>query len=232
MVGIVGEDQFGPRLKENFANHRINVEKMRVLSGQSIEMVNILIEKGTGAKQIMLYPRAVCALEPTDFMMLKSLGSDVALDLVILQLEIWQDTIKQAIETANQERVEMLLNPLLARYFILDIYLMIAYLVINKTKAILLLKCKPEDIQYQIGWVNVAEYFLNLGVKNIVVTLGKKGTFYSNMSESGFVEAEKNWTVIDTLGARCVLRLLLCLHCPIHVFSLAITNISVIEIVL
>lgn len=65
-----------------------------------------------------------------------------------------------------------------------------------------------------------------------MVTLGEKGAVYSNVSENGFVKAEKNCIVIDTLGARCVFRLLLCLHCLIHVFLLAITNTDIIKIVL
>jgi hypothetical protein len=35
--------------------------------------------------------------------------------------------------------------------------------------------CGPEDVQKQTGWTDVAEYFLNRRLKNVVVTLGKKG---------------------------------------------------------
>lgn len=115
-------------------------------------------------------------------MTLESLGSGIATDLMILQLEIQQDTIKQAIETANQEGVKVFLNPLPARYLILDIYTMIAHLVINETEAVLFSECEPKNIQYQTGQAKVAKYFFNLEVKNVVVTLGKKGAFYSNVS--------------------------------------------------
>lgn len=217
MVGAVGEDEFGPTLKENLAKHGINVDGVRVLKGQSTAVANILVEAGTGANRIMQYPGAAYALEPTDFMTLESLGGGVAPDLVISQLEIRRDTIEQAIETANREGVEVLLNPSPARYLMPDIYPMIAHLVMNETEAVLLSGCEPDDIQNQNGWTKVAEYFLNLGVKNIVVTLGEKGAYYSNESGSGYVEAEKNCTVIDTSGAGCVPRRLLRLHRRIRV---------------
>lgn len=101
IVGIVGKDKFGPRLKENLANHEINVEEVCVLSGQLTKVANILVKEGTNGKQIMLYLRATFTLESTNFMMLESLGGGLALNLRILQLEIRRDTIVQAIETAN-----------------------------------------------------------------------------------------------------------------------------------
>ena len=232
MVGAVGEDEFGPTLKENLAKHGINVDGVRLLKGQSTAVANILVEAGTGANRIMQYPGAADALEPADFMTLESLGGGVAPDLVILQLEIRRDTIEQAIETANREGVEVLLNPSPASYLKPDIYPMITHLVMNEMEAVLISECEPDYIQNLSEWTKVTEYFLNLGVKNVVVTLGEKGAFYSNVSGSGYVEAEKNCTVIDTSGAGCVPRPQLRLHRRIHVFSLANTNTDIIGIVL
>lgn len=88
----------------------------------------------------------------------------------------------------------------------------------NETEAVMLSLCEPEDIEKQTVWTNVAEYFLNRGLKNGVVTLGKKGAHHSNESVSGYVEAEKNCTVLDTSGAGCVPVALRPFHRPICVF--------------
>lgn len=204
MVGAVGKDEFGPTLKENLAKHGLNVDGVRVLKGQSTSVANILVEAGNGANRIMQYPGAANALEPADFMTLESLGGGVVPDLVISQLEIRQETIMQAIETANRAGIEVLLNPAPASYLIPDIYPKITHLIMNEIEAVLLSECEPEDLQDQTGWAKVTKHFLNLGVKNVVITLGQKGAFYSNVSGSGHVEAEKNCTVIDTSGAGCV----------------------------
>lgn len=233
MVGAVGKDQFGPMLKENLAKLGLNVDGVRVLKGQSTSVANILVEAGDGENRIMQYPGAAYALEPADFMTLESLGGGVAPDLVISQLEIRQETILQAIETANRAGVDVLLNPAPASYLIPDIYSKITHLIMNETEAVLLSECEPADMQNQTGWAKVTEHFLNLGVKNVVVTLGQKGAFYSNnVSGSGYVEAEKNCTVIDTSGAGCVPRLLFRIHFRIHIFSLEITYTAIVGIVL
>ena len=62
----------------------------------------------------------------------------------------------------------------------------------------------PVDVGDHTRWTSSAEYFLDLGVKNVVITLGEKGAYYSNEVGSGYVEAEKDCTVLDTSGAGCV----------------------------
>jgi ribokinase len=206
MVGAVGADEFGPVVRQNLMNCGVAVDGVRIMEGQSTAVANILVEAGSGANRIMQYPGAAYALEPADFMTLESLGGGVAPDLVISQLEIRRDAIEQAIETADREGVEVLLNPSPASYVMTDIYPMVGHLVMNETEAVMLSLCEPEDIENQTGWTNVAEYFHNLGVKNVVITLGKKGAYYSNEFATGYVEAEKNCTVLDTSGAGCVPR--------------------------
>lgn len=206
MVGAVGADEFGPSLRDNLTNCGVNVDGVRVIKGQSTAIANILLEVGSGANRIMQYPGAAYALEPEDFKTLESLGGGVAPDLVISQLELRRDVIEQAIETANREGVEILLNPSPAHYLMPYIYRMITHLIMNETEAVMLSECEPDDIKNQTGWTKVVEYFHNLGVKNVVVTLGEKGAYYSNESGSGYVEAEKNCNVYDTSGAGRVSR--------------------------
>lgn len=204
-------------MRQHLLSCGVNVDGVRVMEGQATAVANILVKAGSGANSIVQYPGAAYALEPTDFMTLESLGGGVAPDLMILQLEIHRDTIEQAIATANREGVEVLLNPSPACYLMSDVYPMITHLVMNETEAVMLSLCKPEDIVNQTGLTSVTDYFLKLGVKNVVVTLGQKGAYYSNKSGSGYVEAEKNCTVLDTSGAGCVLRPL----APVRVLPLS-----------
>lgn len=202
MVGAVGgADHFGPPLKENLIECGVNVDGVRTIEGQKTAVANILVEKYSGANRIMQYPGAAYNLEPAEFMTLETLGGGVAPDLLIAQLEIRRDTVEQAIETANREGVEVLLNPSPAVYLMPRIYAMVSHLVMNETEAVMLSEIEPDDIENQTGWTKVAEHFLNLGVKNVVITLGDKGAYYSNEMGSGNVEAEKVCSVLDTSGA-------------------------------
>ena len=206
MVGAIGTDEFGPALKENLISCGVNADGVRVMEGKLTGVGNILVEAASGANRIMQYPGAAYALEPADFMTLESLGGGVAPDFVISQLEIRRDTIEQAIETAHREGIEVLLNPSPARYLMPEIYPMISHLIMNEQEAVLLSQLTPLDVEDHTRWTSIAEYFLDLGVKNVVITLGEKGAYYSSEVGSGYVEAEKNCTVLDTSGAGCVTR--------------------------
>ena len=204
MIGAVGADEYGGPMKDNLINCGVNVDGVRVMEGQATAVNNIILEKDSGANRIMQYPGAAYALEPTEFKTLESLGGGVAPDLLISQLEIRRATVEQALETANRERVEVLMNPSPASFLLTRFYRMISHLIMNESEACMLSDCLSEDSKNQAEWSQTAEYFHNLGVKNLVITLGEKGAYYSNESEAGYVEAEKNCTVLDTSGAGSV----------------------------
>ena len=149
----------------------------------------------------MQYPGVNHSFQPSDFMTVESLGGGVRPDLMICQLELHREAIEQAIETAGREGIDVLLNPSPAFYLMPEIYPKITHLVVNETEAVLLSDVEPDDIENQTGWTKVADSFLALGVKNVVVTLGANGAYYSNETSSGHVEAEKNVAVRDTSGA-------------------------------
>ena len=201
MVGAIGSDTFGAPLKENLEECGVNVDGVRTIEGQATAVVNILVEASTGANRIMHSQGAAYALEPSEFMTAESLGGGEPPDLLIAQLEIRRDTVEQAIETADREGIEVLLNPSPAAHIMPEIYPMVTHLVMNETEAIMLSEEEPDDIENQTGWTRVADYFLGLGVKNVVVTLGEKGAYYATESTSGMVDAEKTCTVRDTSGA-------------------------------
>ena len=202
MVSAVGgADDFGPPLKENLIKCGVNVDGVRTIEGQRTAVANILVEKDSGANRMMHYPGAGYNLEPAEFMTRESLGGGVAPNLLIAQLEVGRDTVEQAIETAYREGVEVLLSPSPAVYLMPRIYAKVSHLVMNETEAVMLSLIKPDDIENQTGWTKVAKHFLKLGVKNVVITLGDKGAYYSNEKESGSVEAEKDCSVLDTSGA-------------------------------
>lgn len=111
IVGAVGADEPGSAVRQNLMNYGVIVDGVRVVEGQSTAVANILVEAKPGANRIMQYPGAAYALEPADLIILESLGGGVASGFVISQLEIRRDAIEQAIETADREGVEILLNP-------------------------------------------------------------------------------------------------------------------------
>ncbi|KAI4162149.1 MAG: hypothetical protein LQ342_004167 [Letrouitia transgressa] len=202
MVGTVGSlDDFGKPLKKNLVKCGINVDGVRVVEGERSAVTNILVNAGTKAKRIMQFPGAAYSVQAEDFMTAESLGGGVRPDLLICQLECHRSAVEQAIETAGREGIDVLLNPSPAFFLGAEYYPHITHLVMNETEAVLLSKMEVDDVEQQ-SWSKVATYFIaELGVKNVVVTLGEKGASYHNGITSGFVKAETNLTVRDTSGA-------------------------------
>lgn len=225
MVGAVGADEYGPVLKEKLEACGVNVDGVRVVEGGRTAIGNILIEADSGANRIMQYPGVNHSFTASDFMTVYSLGGGVKPDLIICQLELHRAAIEQAIETAGREGIDVLLHPSPAYGLIPDIYPYITHLVMNETEAMLLSEIEPDDIVQQTGWTRVAEHFLALGVKNVVVTLGVKGAYYATEGTSGEVEAEQNLKVIDTSGAGCVyLQALIAYYVGALIQSLKLIN--------
>ena len=73
------------------------------------------------------------------------------------------------------------------------------YFTPNETEASFYLK---KNVESKTEIEEAAKNFLNKGVKNIVITLGSKGVYFANSSESYFLDAfNLKDKVIDTTGA-------------------------------
>ena len=204
MVGAVGDDDFGPPLKQKLTDCGVNAERIRLVEGKPTGVGVVTVEADTGQNRILFYPGANHSLLPSHFENLESLASGIKPDLVISQLELQRETVEQVIETAHREGIDFLLNPAPASYMLPGIYPMITHLVVNETEAKMLTPSKAADISNSNEWGPITEYFLRLGVKNVVVTLGAEGAYYANDKDSGPVKAEEDCTVFDTTGAGCV----------------------------
>ncbi|KAL8902732.1 MAG: hypothetical protein Q9207_004429 [Kuettlingeria erythrocarpa] len=198
MVGAVGADQFGPELKKNLDACGVKVDGVRVVEGEKTTIANTSLSRRTPG---LIYPGVNQSFTASDFMIVDSIGGGVKLDMIIYQLELHREAIEQAIETAGHAGIDVLLNPSPAFGLIPDIYPYITHLIMNETEAMLLSEIEPDDIVHQTGWTKVADHFLMLGVKKVVITLGAKGAYYATEGTRGDVEAEQNLQVIDTSGA-------------------------------
>lgn len=96
--------------------------------------------------------------------------------------------------------MEVLLNPAPAIQFPNEVYGMFTHLVVNESEAVILSGCKDEDLERVEGLENVAKRFRKLGVKNVIISLGEKGVFYSGPGGEG-VERALKVKVVDTTAA-------------------------------
>jgi ribokinase len=199
MIGAVGSDDFGRNLRNSMACDGIDTSGVKSLEGQNTGVAVILVEEGSGENRILLSPGANYSLQPNDFLSAQSLGIPKP-DLVIVQLEIPLETVLAIIELAKATKIVVLFNPAPAVELPAKTFNGLDHLVINESEAAILSGRGMEE--KDVDWGILTDEFIRKGVKNVVVTLGRKGAFFSNKLGHGMmVEAVKGVKVVDTTAA-------------------------------
>ena len=115
-------------------------------------------------------------------------------DYLLLQLEIPLNVIEYVIKLADIYNKEILLNPAPYKNIDLNILKKISYITPNEGELYQLVN------HYSNDYVKNTNVLLNLGIKNILVTLGKNGSYLVNDTTKFKMESIKV-NSIDTTGA-------------------------------
>jgi ribokinase len=197
MIGAVGKDMHGRMLLDSLEGTGVDVSGIRIREDIETGVAIIIVEETSGENRILLNAGANYTLTTADFQVLPlPLPA-----LIILQLEIPVLTTVQILLAARTQEVEVLLNPAPAVELPADAYVGLGHLIMNETETVTLSGCQPKDLEAEYKLSLVAEIFHVRGVKNVIITLGGRGVFYSS-PESGFgmVKAERV-EVVDTTAA-------------------------------
>ena len=202
LIGAVGKDERRLPLLENLQRNRVDTSGVVETEEHATGLCIGIIDLESGENRLLITPGANLHLRPRDFLTLDSLAGGYRPDIVVCNLVIARETTEQVLETAHAHGVSTLLNPSPVQYLLRPVYRMVSHLIVNETEAAMLTDQTVEDLADMEGWASVADKFLNMGVRNVVVTLGAKGAYYSNqVGRGGYVEAEKDINVQDVTGA-------------------------------
>ena len=120
-------------------------------------------------------------------------------EIFLTQMETPDEVTIYALKKAKEHKCITILNPAPARKIDEGNFKLIDFFTPNETEAEFYLNKKiktVEDIK------NAADEFLKKGIKNVIITLGEKGIYFSNGKENFFLEAYKlKQAVVDTTGA-------------------------------
>ncbi len=188
MIGKVGSDSYGEKLKRNLQDMNV-IDKVEVVSGVSTGTAFIMLNED-GDNSIVVIEGANGELLPNEVN--ESWFDDI--DFVVTQNEIREETVYKILEMAKKLEKTTFLNLAPARK-IEDKYLkMIDYLIVNETEFEVV-----SDIPYNEE-SDLKKGFEKLGVGNIIITLGGNGAKYYNGVDLVSVKAEKVKVVDTTAG--------------------------------
>lgn len=199
----VGRDAFGSDLTKSLKRNHINTQMIREHGAPAMTgTCAVFVEPSQkGRTRDIGYPGANTDWIPRKKNSVEILANGKVPDLVVCHLETKRETIEEILRIAVEHGVDTLLNPSPVQYMISDTYKYVTHLIVNRGEAAELSGMDVEDLVTPEAWEEAAQNFLVKGVKNVVITVGKQGAYYStDEGQSGFVDAIEV-TPVDETGA-------------------------------
>lgn len=195
-AGAVGDDEFGRLAMDNLKSVHVDTGRVKVVEGVPTGLAMISINQ-SGNNCIIVIPGANEACDRSFVMdMMEAVD---ACDILLIQLETPLDGVRAAVDRAKQMGKTVILNPAPApEAGALDGLLEnLTYLTPNETE-LARITGLPAGTYEEV--CQAGEHLLKLGVQNVIVTLGDKGSVLLNHSGRTKFEPLKV-SAVDTTAA-------------------------------
>lgn len=193
MIGKVGNDGFGKTLIEALNNDNVNTNHVHI-DNCSTGVAFITVDKNA-QNAIIVATGANFQLTKDDID--KNIECIKNSDIVVIQLETPLETVKYALQVAKDLNKYTILNPAPAVKLDDEIIRHVDLLTPNETELEIISEIKIEN-EDDIN--KAAKKIIENGVKELIVTLGSKGSLYINNERSFFKPAYKV-EAVDTTAA-------------------------------
>jgi ribokinase len=194
MVGRVGGDVFGQRLKSELENAGVDHNNVVIDTDNSSGVALIAVED-SAENMIIVIPGANGQVGEKDLIRL-----EVALtqsNVLLLQLEIPLPVVLAAAKLAKEKGVKIILDPAPAQMLPDEIYPLLDIITPNETEAKLLVGF---PIKIKQDAARAAKVFKNFGVQDVIIKMGSRGAFaYINNQERFYEPFQVK--AVDTVAA-------------------------------
>ncbi|MDG0841871.1 ribokinase [Staphylococcus equorum] len=190
-IGTEGDADF---MLEDFEQAHMNTDYIMTTDTAQTGQAFITID-ANGQNTILVYGGANMELNDTDVN--KAADAITKADYIIAQLEVPVPAIISAFKIARENKVPTILNPAPASELSKDLLTLTDIIVPNETEAELLSGIAVTD---RASMHQNAEYFLSLGMKVVIITLGEQGTYYATENTAGLIPSFKV-KAVDTTAA-------------------------------
>jgi ribokinase len=196
MVGRVGGDAFGARLRTELEQAGIDTRQVCTLPEATSGVALIAVEAG-GQNSIIIAPGANGELTPTD---IEAASPTIrAARVLLLQLEIPLPAVQRAAELAHSAGTLVLLNPAPAQPLPADLLAQVDYLLPNEPEAALLLGA--DSLSDADAAVAAQRLCAQTGVGGVVMTLGAQGAVLAQAQTAPQSVPSHPVNVVDTTAA-------------------------------
>ncbi len=193
-VAKVGNDIFGRQALQQFQREKIDVSQV-VTDADDPSGVALINVDATGENCITVAPGANGKLRPAEVEpALVGVTTDC---IVLLQLEIPLPTVEYVIRRSHERGLRVILNPAPAQPLSTSVFPCLYLITPNESEAELLTEIRVTNLATA---EQAARKLRELGVPNVVITLGGKGAYLLTDTYAGLIPAPPV-TAIDTTAA-------------------------------
>jgi len=193
----LGKDNYSDLAISLYKEAKINFDGIQFDPVNSTGAAGIMINEKTGENAINVVPGAAGTID--EKMIDDCLPIIKKSKIFLTQLETPKDATFYALKKAKECGATTILNPAPASTFSKDFFKLIDFFTPNETEASFYLN---KNIESEKDCIDAGREFLEMGVNNILITLGDKGCFFKNENEEFLIPAKKlKNPVIDTTGA-------------------------------
>jgi ribokinase len=193
-IGCVGDDTFGPELRQSMAAEGIGIDGLATIAGVHSGTAVIVVD-AAGRNQIAVASGA--NLHLTVDRVARFPEAFAWAQVVICQLEVPLDTVLWTLRTARQHGATTVLNPAPPQPMPPEIWSLVDYLTPNEVEAAQV-SGLPLAALSDAG--EVARALLARGPRAVILTLGAQGAFAGTRDHRGHVPAFPV-TAVDTTAA-------------------------------
>lgn len=193
-ITAVGGDDFGTYCERDLLSEKINGRY--IIKFPELKSAYAFVINSADAKsEVYVYPGAIRSVTAEHIKEFQNVIEESS--LLLLQNEISEEALCKVIEIGGQANVEIIYNPAPARPMPEEIFQYIHIMTPNETEAAILAGLNPsETLDVDLA----LERLHGFGVKNIIITMGEKGSVVSTQEGRYHVKPLVG-EVISTTGA-------------------------------
>lgn len=194
-IGKVGNDAFGELARTTYREEGIEAGFL-LTSENPTGAAAIIIDERSGENSIIVVPGACLDLTPQEVDGARGLIAESA--IFVAQLELALPTVEHGLALAHSLGVPTILNPAPGCKLPESIFAYCDYVTPNESETEVLTGICVRSVA---DAARASDFFIGLGVDNVVITLGAQGAFVKNRSVEALVPAFDAGPVVETTGA-------------------------------
>jgi ribokinase len=196
-IARVGADLFGSQALQQFQKENIDTRFVTQDAEYPSGVALIGVDR-QGENTIIVAPGSNRQLNVKD--VANAFESIAERSIVLIQLEIPQETVEFAILSGKKKNCDVILNPAPVQPVDDSALRNLSIITPNETEAEMLTGIRITDLKTA---EQAARQLHQTGVPNVIITLGSKGAFVSTGSNGKLVAAPKVTAVDTTAGGDC-----------------------------